>query len=192
MRKLLTISLGLMMLSLLVATALSACRGAVGRTADIESWAPSPTTTSTAFTFTPTSKSTTPAASTDTPQAEPSDPPTPTADQTSRETGVHFVCPDGGMDQAITLQRAVDDGHQPWWLSAPDVAAACTFGVPGTAVEPAGTNRYQVSHGGSDEKALVDVTQPLGPNGIWVVVSVTPLETTGAPNQPLSVEPPDG
>jgi hypothetical protein len=54
------------------------------------------------------------------------------------------------------------------------VAAACTFGIPGTAVEPVGTNRYRVSHASSGESTMIDVTQPLGPNGIWVVTSVTP------------------
>jgi hypothetical protein len=78
------------------------------------------------------------------------------------------------MDEAVALQQAVDEGHQSWWLSAPDVAAACTFGIPGTVVEPAGTNRYRVSHASSGESAMVDVTQPLGSNGIWVVTSVTP------------------
>ena len=78
------------------------------------------------------------------------------------------------MDEAEALQRAVDEGHQPWWLSAPDVAAACTFGIPGTAVEPAGTNRYRVGHPSSGQSAIVEVAQPLDPNGIWVVTSVTP------------------
>jgi hypothetical protein len=84
------------------------------------------------------------------------------------------------MDEAVALQHTVDEGHQPWRLSAPDVAAACTFGVPGTAVEPAGTNRYRVSHTSSGESAMVNVAQPLGPDGIRVVTSVTPLATTAA------------
>lgn len=166
MRRLLMITFGPAMLALLAATVLAACGGSVDRATDTETRAPSPTPTITT--------STTPAAPTDIPQAEPSDAPPPTADQTSQSAEVHFVCPDGGMDEAEALQRTVDEGHQPWWLSAPDVAAACTFGIPGTAVEPAGTNRYRVSHASSGESAMVDVTQPLGPNGIWVVTSVTP------------------
>jgi hypothetical protein len=166
MRKLLMITLGPAMFALLAATALGACGNAVDRATDTETRATSPTPTIT----TPT----TPAPPTDTSQAEPPDAPPPTADRTSQPAELHFVCPDGGMDEAEALQRAVDEGHQPWWLSAPDVAAACTFGIAGTAVEPAGTNRYRVSHASSGESAMVDVTQPLGPDGIWVVTSVTP------------------
>jgi hypothetical protein len=167
MRKLLMITLGPAMLALLAVTVLAACGGgSVDRATDTDTRAPSPTPTITT--------STTPAAPTDIPQAEPSDAPPPTADQTSQPAEPHFVCPDGGMDEAEALQRSVDEGHQPWWLSAPDVAAACTFGIPGTAVEPAGTNRYRVSHASSSESAMVEVTQPLGPYGIWVVTSVTP------------------
>jgi hypothetical protein len=167
MRKLVMISLRPVML-LLAATALAACGGAVDRAADTEFPAPAshiPTIT------TPTTP--TPAPPNDASQAEPSDPPPPTADQTSQPAELHFACPDGGMDEAIALQHAVDQGNQPWWLSAPDVAAACTFGLPGTTVQPAGTNSYQVSHASSDQHAIVEVTQPLGPNGIWVVTSVT-------------------
>jgi hypothetical protein len=166
MRRLVMISLGRVML-LLAATALAACGGAVDRVADPETQTPSRTPTIT----TPTTPATAPAN--DTSQAEPSDPPPPTADQTSQPAEVNFVCPDGGMDQAVALQHAVDAGAQPWWLSAPEVAAACTFGIPGTTVQPAGTNSYQVSNASSDQHAIVEVTQPLGPNGIWVVTSVT-------------------
>ena len=166
MRKLLMISLGRVMLVFLAATVLAACGGAVDRATDTETPAPARTPTITT--------STTPAQPAEMLQDEPSDAAPSTADQTSRPAEVHFVCPDGGMDDAEALQRAVDEGHQPWWLSAPDVAAACTFGIPATAVEPAGTNHYRVSHPSSGESAMVDVTQPLGPDGIWVVTSVTP------------------
>ena len=169
MRKLLVISLGRVMLVFLAATVLAACGGSVDRATDTETPAPSGTPT--------VIPSTTPAQPADIPQADPSDAAPSTADQTSRPAELLFVCPDGGMDEAVALQRAVDDGHEPWRLSAPDVAAACTFGLPGTSVEPAGTNHYRVSHPSSGESALVDVTQPLGPDGIWVVASVTPLTT---------------
>ena len=43
-----------------------------------------------------------------------------------------------------------------------------------------GAARYRVSHTSSGESAMVDVAQPLGPDGIWVVTSVTPLATTAA------------
>jgi hypothetical protein len=166
MRKLAMISLGPVMLFLLTATALAACGGAVDRVADTETQTPTRTTIT---------SPTTPAPANDTSQAEPPDAPPPTADQTSQPAELHFVCPNGGMDEVEALQHAVDAGNQPWWLSAPDVAAACTFGIPGTTVQPAGTNRYQVSNASNGEHAIVEVTQPLGPNGIWVVTSVTPL-----------------
>ena len=57
-----------------------------------------------------------------------------------------FVCPDGGMDAVVALQQAWEDGHQPWLGSAPDVAAACTFGVPESLVEPVGAHRYRYPH----------------------------------------------
>ena len=63
--------------------------------------------------------------------------------------------------------------HRTWQPPAPSA-------FPEAAVEPAGTNRYRVSHTGSGQSAIVDLTQPLGPNGIWVVTSVTPLATTAA------------
>ncbi|MGH8880474.1 MAG: hypothetical protein ACRD0P_24495, partial [Stackebrandtia sp.] len=142
MRKLVTITLGSVMLVLLAATVLAACGDTVDRaTTDTGPPAPSRAPTITTSTAPPADAS----------QAEPADAPPPTADQTSQPAGLRFVCPDGGMDEAVALQRTVDEGHQPWWLSAPDVAAACTFGLPGTAVEPAGTNRYQVSHASSGE-----------------------------------------
>jgi hypothetical protein len=166
------ISLGPVMPVLLAATVFAACGGAVDRATDIETRAPSRTQT--------TTPSTTPAGPTDTAPAEPSDAPTADDPPDSKPAGLQFVCPDGGMDAAVALQRAADEGHQPWWLSAPNVAAACTFGIPETAVEPAGTNRYRVSHTSSGQSAIVDLTQPLGPNGIWVVTSVTPLATTAA------------
>ena len=95
---------------------------------------------------------------------------------------VRFVCPEGGIDEISALQDSVDQGHQPWRLSAPDVAAACTLGIPGTSVEPAGVNRYQVTDAATGESVIVTLAQPLGPDGIWVVTSVTagPSATTAA------------
>ncbi len=87
----------------------------------------------------------------------------------------HFVCPDGGMDAVVALQQAWEDGHQPWLGSAPDVAAACTFGVPESLVEPSGPNRYQVTHttATTSESAIVELAQPLGPGTVWVAVGIT-------------------
>jgi hypothetical protein len=92
---------------------------------------------------------------------------------------VHFVCPEGGMSDVVALQQEVEDGHQPWRLSAPDVAAVCTVGVADGEVEPAGANRFQVSQPSTGQRVIVDVAQPLGPGTVWVVTSVTPLGGEG-------------
>jgi hypothetical protein len=99
----------------------------------------------------------------------------------------HFVCPDGGMDAVVALQQAWEDGHQPWLGSAPDVAAACTFGVPESLVEPVGPNRYQVTHttATTSERAIVELAQPLGPGTVWVAVEIT-YATSGTPHAPCT------
>jgi hypothetical protein len=102
------------------------------------------------------------------------------ASQADTYDDVHFVCPEGGMGEVIALQQAVDEGHQPWRVSAPDVAAACTFGVPDAQVEPVGTNRFQVSQPSTGQRVVVDLAQPLGPGTIWMVTSVTPLSDDGS------------
>jgi hypothetical protein len=85
-----------------------------------------------------------------------------------------FVCPLGGIEEAIELQRAVDDGHQPWRTSPTDVATACTF--PGGVVKALGTNTYRVTKVSTGQTVIVKVVQPVrpGPTGIWVVTKVTP------------------
>ena len=99
----------------------------------------------------------------------------------------HFVCPDGGMDAVVALQQAWEDGHQPWPGSAPDVAAACTFGVPESLVEPVGPHRYQVTHTTAiaSESAIVELAQPLGPGTIWVAVEIT-YTSSGIPHAPCT------
>jgi hypothetical protein len=101
--------------------------------------------------------------------------------------GPHFVCPDGGMDAVVALQQAWEDGHQPWLGSAPDVAAACTFGVPESLVEPVGPNRYQVTHttANTGESAIVELAQPLGPGTVWVAVEIA-YATSGVPHAPCT------
>jgi hypothetical protein len=177
MRKFLTSSLAPALPILLALTVLAACGGTDGATdtttqAPAEARAKSDTSaTSASPTSSPTQ--TTRADTTRAPQADTYD-------------GVHFVCPEGGMGDVIALQQAVDEGHQPWRLSAPDVAAACTFGAPDAQVEPAGINRFQVSQPSTGQRIIVDLAQPLGPGTIWVVTSVTPLggaaSTTTAPS----------
>jgi hypothetical protein len=85
-----------------------------------------------------------------------------------------FVCPQGGVEEAIALQRAVDEGHQPWRTSPTDVATACTF--PDGAVEALGVNTYRVSRVSTGQTVIVEEVQPVrpGPGGIWVVSKVTP------------------
>ena len=99
----------------------------------------------------------------------------------------HFVCPDGGMDAVVALQQAWEDGHQPWLGSASDVAAACTFGVPESLVEPVGPHRYQVTHTTAiaSESAIVELAQPLGPGTIWVAVEIT-YTSSGIPHAPCT------
>lgn len=96
----------------------------------------------------------------------------------------HFVCPDGGMDAVVALQQAWEDGHQPWLGSAPEVAAACTFGVPESVVEPLGPNRYQVT-ATTGESAIVELAQPLGPGTVWVAVEIT-YTTSNTPHAPCT------
>jgi hypothetical protein len=147
-------------------TVLAACGGAGDRSVETEPTASPDTTINRAAT-----------------SAKP--PAEPVGDQTSDDKSQpdepHFVCPEGGLDAVIALQGSVDQGHQPWRLSAPDVAAACTFGIPGTSVEPAGVNRYHVTQAASGDSVIVDLAQPLGPDGIWVVSRVTnrPATTAG-------------
>jgi hypothetical protein len=103
---------------------------------------------------------------------------------TTTPTTAEFLCPAGGLDEVRDLQAAVDSGHQPWRVSAPDVAAACTFGIPGTAVEPAGENGFRVTQLGTGQAVLVTLVQPLISEGglVWVVTSVVPVEGDPPPS----------
>jgi hypothetical protein len=58
-------------------------------------------------------------------------------------------------------------------LSAPDVAAACTFGVPTSSVQPDGPGRYRVTEAATGRTALVELARPLGAATVWVATSVT-------------------
>jgi hypothetical protein len=172
MRKFVTSSLAPALAVFLAMTALAACGGTDGATdtaarAPAEARAKSDTSTTGAS---PTMRSLTDTTRAGTTQA----PGTDTYDD------VHFVCPEGGMGDIIALQQAVDGGNQPWRLSAPDVAAACTFGAPDAQVEPAGTNRFQVSQPSTGQRVIVELAQPVGPGAIWVVTSVTPLGHDGS------------
>jgi hypothetical protein len=82
-----------------------------------------------------------------------------------------FICPLGGIEEAIELQRAADHGHQPWRTSPTDVASACTF--PGGVVKALGASTYQVTKVSTGQKVIVKEVQPVrpGPTGIWVVTN---------------------
>jgi hypothetical protein len=172
MRKFVTSTLAPALAVFLALTLLAACGGADGAT-DTAARAPAETRAKSDKWATSASPAT--GAHTDTTQAG-----TTQAPQADTYNDVHFVCPEGGMDDVIALQQAVNEGHQPRRLSAPDVAAACTFGAPDAQVEPAGTNRFQVSQPSTGRRVIVDLAQPLGPGTIWVVTSVTPLGDTGS------------
>jgi hypothetical protein len=81
-------------------------------------------------------------------------------------------------DQAGKVQRAVDDGHQPWRLDPAAVVAAYASGALGVTGQPvvkrAGAGSYTVAAPGGAAVATVRVAQPLrqGPGGIWVVTAV--------------------
>jgi hypothetical protein len=162
------------LLVLLTAAALGACGSGGGSgTSDAASRSTS-TSTSTASDGTGTERSTTTVvADAGSPSgAEASETaPAPPAPEAS-DPGTHYLCPEGGMAEVEALQSAVDHGHQPWRMSAADVATACTFG--GGDIEATGPTSYRVTSTDTGEAVLVEVAQPLGPGTIWVVTSVTP------------------
>jgi hypothetical protein len=172
MRKFVTISLAAAVPVLLAASVLAACGDTEGATdtaarAPAQALARSNTSAAGASPTRGGRTETTQAGTTQAPQADMHD-------------NVQFACPEGGMDEVVALQQAVEEGHQPWRLSAVDVAAACTFGAPDAQVEPAGIDRFQVSQPSSRQRVIVELAQPLGPGTIWVVTRVTPLGDDGS------------
>jgi hypothetical protein len=133
-----------------------------------------PTTTVPATTSTTGGPPTTEAPSTTTPAPTTTAPTTTVPAPTPGSTGRHFLCPEGGIDAVRELQREVDAGHQPWRLSATDVAAGCTYGLGAATVEPAGAHRYRVTNTSTGERLLVTVAQPLGPGTVWAVTRIAP------------------
>jgi hypothetical protein len=104
--------------------------------------------------------------------------PGPTTSTTEvADDGTNYVCPEGGLDAVRELQSSVDSGHQPWRLSAEDVAAGCTFGVGGATVLAEGDDTYRVTSDDDGSVVVVELAQPLGPGTIWAATSITPVAT---------------
>jgi hypothetical protein len=83
-------------------------------------------------------------------------------------------CSELGTD-AVALQHAFEEGHQPWRGSPESVAeagAGCALDTPGT-LEAVGGNRYRASDAATGEQVIVEVSQPLGPETVWLIASVT-------------------
>jgi hypothetical protein len=186
MRKLLSLTLGPALPVLLAAAVLTACGGS-GSDSDSAASSDRPATAATdrsTTTTTPapstTAPSTTAPASTEAPTTtETTEAPAPSTTTTApaaapASSGRRYVCPEGGLDAVRRLQQAVDAGHQPWRLSATDVAAGCTYGMGAATVEPAGANRFRVTKTATGEQVLVTAAQPLGAGTVWAVTQITP------------------
>jgi hypothetical protein len=82
------------------------------------------------------------------------------------------------LSQAWQLQRAVEEGHQPWVCGAALVVtfyAEAELGWTQPVVRALGLTVYQVSDPASHATAVVTVYQPArtgGPCGIWVIAAV--------------------
>jgi hypothetical protein len=180
MRKLLTLTLGPALPVLLATAVLTACGGSDSDSDSASAGSSDRSTTTAADSTTTTAPATTDAAeappppSTTAPAPEPAPSTATTVPAAPASSGRRYVCPEGGIDAVRRLQQSIAGGHQPWRLSAPDVAAACTYGVSAATVEPAGANRFRVTETATGERVLVTVAQPLGPGTIWAVTQVTP------------------
>jgi len=95
-------------------------------------------------------------------------------DTTSPPDDAYAGCSELGTD-AVALQHAFEEGHQPWRGSPESVAeagAGCALDTPGT-LEAVGGNRYRASDAATGEQVIVEVSQPLGPETVWLIASVT-------------------
>jgi hypothetical protein len=95
-------------------------------------------------------------------------------DTTSPPDDAYAGCSELGTD-AVALQHAFEEGHQPWRGSPESVAeagAGCALDTPGT-LEAVGGNRYRASDAATGEQVIVEVSQPLGPGTVWLIASVT-------------------
>jgi hypothetical protein len=97
-------------------------------------------------------------------------------DTTSPPDDAYAGCSELGTD-AVALQHAFEEGHQPWRGSPESVAeagAGCALDTPGT-LEAVGGNRYRASDAATGEQVIVEVSQPLGPGTVWLIASVTAI-----------------
>jgi hypothetical protein len=89
-------------------------------------------------------------------------------------------------EQARQLQRAVDDGHQPWRLDPFAVVAGYArgaLGISDPAVRGGGETLFAVAPPRGEIVGHVRIAQPVrqGPRGIWVVTGFEPA--AGGPGQ---------
>jgi hypothetical protein len=82
------------------------------------------------------------------------------------------------LSQAWELQRAVDEGHQPWLCGAASVVtfyAQAELGWTQPVVRALGSTVYQVSDPASGATVVVTVYQPArkaGPCGVWAIAEL--------------------
>jgi hypothetical protein len=85
-----------------------------------------------------------------------------------------LLWPITSMAQAQTVQRATQQGHQPWTLNAELVATLYThevLGWPQASIKRLGERMFQAEAGA--QLAIISLTQPLGrPDTVWTVASV--------------------
>ena len=118
----------------------------------------------------------------------------------SRVAGLSVSIPDGGgcvildvwrgapevllwpvtsVAQARAVQQATKDGHQPWTLSAEQVAISYTHHVMGwrqARIDRLDDHVFQATAGA--QVAVITLTQPLGrPDTVWAVASVVRSKT---------------
>jgi hypothetical protein len=85
-----------------------------------------------------------------------------------------LLWPMTSVAQAREMQQATKDGHQPWTLSAQQVATSYThhlLGWPQASIERLAEHVFQATAGA--QVAIITLTQPLGrPGTVWAVASV--------------------
>jgi hypothetical protein len=101
--------------------------------------------------------------------------PEPAAEDTTISPDDAYAgCSELGTD-AVALQHAFEEGHQPWRgsESVAEAGAACAFDTAPGSLEAVGENRYRATNTATGEQVIVEVAQPLGPGTVWLIASVT-------------------